>query len=69
MSALEGVSGIEWKNYEEVLILLRPKEFIPDMNTQYGATSAVRADVWVLDGPAAGEEHLDTLIFPKVLQS
>src|SRR5690606_13147840 len=37
------------------------------IKTAFGEADAVRADVTVLDGPQAGTEYLDTLIFPKML--
>lgn len=35
----------------------------PDMSTRYGIKPAVRAAVVVLNGPDAGKEHIDVLIF------
>lgn len=62
-------SGIQWKDLNGSLVLVKVHEAIPEMNTQFGASSAVRADVIVLDGNGAGDEYNDTLVFPKVLQS
>lgn len=61
--------GLDWAQLDGSLVLVTPREYIPSMETAFGATSAVRADVTVLDGSHAEEEHLDTLIFPKVLQA
>jgi hypothetical protein len=62
-------TGIQWKDLNGSLILVKVHEAISEMNTQFGASSAVRADVIVLDGNGAGDEYADTLVFPKVLQS
>lgn len=62
-------TGIEWKSLHGALLLIEPKEFLPEVNTVHGANPAVSADVVVLDGPSAGEKFADTLIFPKVLQT
>lgn len=55
------------------LLVVEVVELIPHIatvNTKAGEmTPAVRADVYVLDGPHGGEEYMDTLIFPKVMQS
>lgn len=63
-------------DYNEVvgnLLLIKPtylEDHIPNVNTKPGEKSpAVRADVSILDGPQAGRELADVLIFPKVLQS
>ena len=62
-------SGIKFENYNGRLLLITPHEFVEEINTNFGKTSAVRADIVVLDGPDSPEEITDTLIFPKVLQS
>ena len=62
-------TGIQWKDLNGSLVLVKVHEVIAEMNTQFGASSAVRADVIVLDGNGAGDEYADTLVFPKVLQS
>ncbi|MDA3624286.1 hypothetical protein OU415_02490 [Saccharopolyspora sp. WRP15-2] len=61
-------SGITWADLNGRLLLITPHEKDVMVNTAFGENSAVRADVVVLDGPDAGEEYADTLIFPKVLQ-
>lgn len=61
-------SGITWADYENRLLLVTPHEKDVTVNTAFGESTAVRADVVVLDGPGAPEEVNDTLIFPKVLQ-
>lgn len=62
-------SGIDWKDYNGALLLIKPKEFIPEINTVHGVNPAVQADVIVLDGEHADTVFVDTLIFPKVLQT
>lgn len=45
------------------------EEHVPNVNSKPGEKSpAIRADVTVLDGPQAGKEYPDALIFPRVLQ-
>lgn len=61
-------TGIVWEDIKGRLLLVTPHEVSKDIQTSYGATDAVRADVVVLDGPGSPEEYKDTLIFPKVLQ-
>lgn len=54
---------------EGALLLVSAKENVPEMMTSFGPSTAVRADVAVLDGVHNGAEYVDTLIFPKMLQS
>lgn len=61
--------GIAWPDLLGSLLLINVISAETGIQTSYGAADAIRADVTVLDGPNAGKEHLDTLIFPKVLQS
>lgn len=61
-------SGVVWADLENRLLLITPHEKDVVINTSYGESTAVRADVVVLDGPDSPEEHLDTLVFPRVLQ-
>ena len=62
-------TGIAWADLKGTLLLVKVHEAGIEMDTQFGKSSAVRADVIVLDGDDAGTEYNDTLIFPKVLQS
>lgn len=62
-------TGIEWKELHGSLLLIKPHEVIAEMATVHGTSSAVRADVIVLDGDKADEVYDDTLIFPKLIQS
>jgi len=61
--------GITWADVNGALLIIRPTAIEAGIQTSYGAADAVRADVWVVDGPSAGEIHDDTLVFPKLLQS
>lgn len=62
-------TGISWSDYEGRLLLVKAHEKDVTVNTSFGESKAIRADVTVLDGPGSPEEISDTLIFPKVLQS
>jgi len=61
--------GIKWDDYNGDLLLVAVKQVESGIKTSFGEKDAVRADVTILDGTAAGEEFLDTLIFPSVLIS
>lgn len=60
--------GIAWADVKGALVLVDVLSIETGINTSFGATDAVRANVAVLDGDQAGEKYDDTLIFPKVLQ-
>lgn len=62
-------AGIQWGELNGALLLIEVTGVEQGIQTQFGAADAVRADVTVLDGPKQGEEHDDTLIFPKLLAS
>jgi len=51
------------------LLLIEPLEALKDVQTTFGATDPVRANVHALDGTNAGQVYDDTLIFPKILAS
>jgi len=51
------------------LLLFTVHEVVHDIDTEYGKSNAVRADVAALDGTHKGDTWADTLIFPRVLQS
>jgi hypothetical protein len=61
--------GIDWSSLNGALLIVQPLEVVHDINTSFGTTDAVRANVTVVDGPHAGDVHDDTLVFPRVLQS
>jgi len=73
--AQPGVPGgsFDYNDYNGSLLLFEVvglEDHIPTVNTKPGEKSpAVRADLHVLDGPHAGKDHIDALIFPKILQS
>ncbi len=62
-------TGIDWKELHGSLLLFKVHGQEVGIKTVHGDSNAVRADVIVLDGDKEGEEFLDTLVFPKVLQS
>lgn len=62
-------TGVTWADLKGSLILFKVKGFEPAIKTVHGDSPAVAADVVVLDGEQEGTEYLDTLVFPKVLQS
>lgn len=62
-------TGIEWKNLHGALLLFKVHGQEHGIKTVHGDSSAVRADVIVLDGEMADTVYADTLVFPKVLQS
>jgi hypothetical protein len=67
-------TGIKWDPLHGALLLFKVHGQEVGIKTQYdkpgeGGASAVRADVIVLDGEMEGEAFIDTLVFPKVLQS
>jgi hypothetical protein len=62
-------SGIKWDDHKGALLVIEPKEFEANIPTTYGFADAVKADVYVIDGPGAGSGYNDTLVFPKLLVS
>lgn len=62
-------TGITWTEHVGRLLLFFVHSLETKVKTSFGETDAIRADVVVLDGPAAGEFIADTLIFPRVLVS
>lgn len=65
--------GIDFKELLGALLVIdviSVEDHVPTVHTRPGEKSpAVKADVYVVDGPQQGEQYMDTLIFPKVLQS
>lgn len=61
-------TGLDLKEIEGRLLLIKPLSQETGINTALGEKDAVRADVTVLDGPDAPTEHVDILLFPRVLQ-
>ena len=62
-------TGIDWKELHGSLLLFKVHGQEVGIKTVHGDSNAIRADVIVLDGDKEGEEFLDCLVFPKVLQS
>jgi hypothetical protein len=60
---------IDWKQQVGRLVLVWAHEQVTGIETAYGETDAIRADIVVLDDPAGPARYDDTLIFPRVLQS
>lgn len=67
--APSSTTGIQWADHNGALLLIEPLGFEAAIPTQFGDSSAVRANVSVLDGTGANTVFKDTLIFPKVLQN
>lgn len=61
--------GIDWASLNGALLIIQPTEVVHDINTSFGPSDAVRANVIVVDGPQANEVYEDTLVFPKILKS
>jgi hypothetical protein len=51
------------------LLLVTVHEETPPIDTKFGPSTAIRADVAVLDGKHKGDVYTDTLVFPRVLKS
>lgn len=66
-------SGIDLGSLKGALLIvevLGVEDHVPTVHTQAGEKSpAVRATVSVVDGARKGDEYVDVLLFPKVLQS
>lgn len=62
-------NGIKWADVKGALVMVKVLAVETGINTAFGQSDAIRADVTVLDGSQAGEEYSDCLIFPKALQS
>ena len=60
-------SGLDLKALNGSLLLVEPISVETGVKTSLGDKDAVRADVVALDGPDAGTEYKDVLIFPRVL--
>lgn len=61
--------GITLKDHIGDLFLITVHSFESQIPTSAGVSDAIRADVVILDGPHAGDEHRDVLLFGKVLVS
>lgn len=62
-------SGIKWADYNGALILFSVQGLEQNVSTVHGPSDAVRCNIAVLDGPGAGEEHENILVFPKLMRA
>ncbi len=60
---------IEWAKLEGALIMVEPFSLETGINTSFGAKDAVKASVHVIDGPLAGTDYPNALIFGRALYS
>jgi hypothetical protein len=67
VSAAAPSGGIKFDDYKGSLFIIEPLAAEVGVQTAYGTADPVRANVHVITGPGQSEDHLDTLIFPKVL--
>jgi hypothetical protein len=68
-SGPSSAEGVKWADYKGALLMFEVKGYEPSIQTVHGETTAVNANVVVLDGVNAETVITDTLVFPKVLQS
>jgi hypothetical protein len=62
-------SGIDLKELNGCVLLIKPLRIEADVNTALGLKDATVADVHVLDGDDPGAYHAAVFLWPKVLQS
>lgn len=62
-------NGIKWADIKGSLVLIEVLAHEKDIQTAFGDSDAIRANVAVLDGDSKGETYPDCLIFPKALVS
>lgn len=60
--------GVDLKTINGALLIIKPAAVESGIQTVHGPSDAIRADLYVVDGPLGGEVYEDTLLFPKVLQ-
>jgi hypothetical protein len=56
-------------NLKGSLLLITVRDETDPIETKFGMTTAIRADVAVLDGAHKGDVYTDILIFPRVLKA
>jgi hypothetical protein len=61
--------GITWADHKGALLVVEPVSLEPGIQTAFGVSDAVKANVHVVDGPGAGASYDETLVFPKLLAS
>lgn len=59
---------LDLKTLKGALLHITVSEYVKDIETSFGKSDAVRADVVVLDGDLKGTEYNDTLFFPVMLR-
>lgn len=60
---------VNWQEIGRSLLLIKPLSVETGIQTVHGAASAVRVNMTVLDGPQAGREYADALVFPRMMQA
>lgn len=60
--------GVKITEFDGQLLLITPTAHETDIPTAYGPADAVTANIAVLDGNGAGQEHTGVRIFQKALQ-
>lgn len=61
--------GIKWADLNGALLIVDVKSVEENIATSFGDSTAIRADVAVIDGTQAGSSYPDALVFPKGLVS
>lgn len=67
-SSPTGGGGARVSDYLGCLMLVKPLEFIAQMQTSIGSSDTIRGDAYILDGPNPGEEVTDMLFFQQALR-
>lgn len=62
-------SGVDWNSHNGALLLFDVQSQEHGVKTTFGDKDPIKADMFVLDGPGAGESYPDTLVFGTVLVS
>lgn len=68
VSASAPTGGVNWGELKGKLLVIEPLSIEKDIQTSYGPSDAVRANVYVITGPGTSDDYEDTLVFPKLLQ-
>lgn len=69
VSAAPPSGGITWSDHKGALLILEPLSYEEGINTAFGTADAVKANIWVLNGPDSADEFPEALVFPKLLAS
>lgn len=67
-SAPATASGIKWEEHKGRLLIIEPLRVQEGIQTAFGLSDAVAANVHALTGPGEAEVFEDCLVFPKALQ-